>query len=486
MSHQKKTSRRTFLKQCAALNTLGYSSIYSAIGGLGLTSQMAKAQTSRPSQYRAIVCVYLTGGNDLNMLIPTDEDNYNLYSQLRGSFALDRSNNPSGNRDVFLPISSGSGGSQRNFGLHPACGINTNNAGSGGFKDLYDDGNLAFIANTGSLLEPTTANQFRSESVNLPPSIGNHLIQKDFVRAGSFVNGSYNTGWAGRIADLFQIQQGGTPLNMTLLGDNIWQRGEASSTYSMSGASVRQPVGYRATGSTAAESLRRSVLDDVNNLSRDDRNLFIREYARIAEQSFNLSDALRDGAQDQAIQLNTVFPSTVLGNQMRSVAQLINARNGLDMDQQIFYLDSGGWDMHQGLLANHASNLEELSAAMAAFYAATVEMGLENQVLTFTNSDFGRTLQPNNNGSDHGWGGTQVVMGGRVNGGQVYGEFPMFEEGDGNGQFRDFRTIMVPSIATDQVSSTIAKWFGDFSDSTLNEIFPNVGSFNSIDLGFIS
>lgn len=485
MSNNRSNSRRSFLKQCAALNTLGYASAFSALGGLNLTSQVAHAQTTRPSEYKAIVCVYLTGGNDLNMLIPTDDDNFNLYRQIRGdALSLSRQDNPDG--EVFIPITSGSGGSQVDYGLHPSCGVvdGALGAGSGGFKKLYDQGNLAFIANTGSLLEPTTVNQFKAESVNLPPSLFNHLVQKDFVRAGSYVNGAYTTGWAGRISDLYNSNQG-SPLNITLLGDNIWQRGERSSAYGFNGSSVRQLVGYRGSNGGSVEAIRRAALDDINNLAQLENNLFVKEYGRIVHDSLSLSDRLRDGAQTQGIELTTEFPNTVMGARMKSIAELINAREGLSMPQQVFYVDSGGWDMHDDLIVEHAGNLQELSAAMTAFYQATVEMGLQDQVVTFTNSDFGRTLDANSTGSDHGWGGTQLVMGGRVNGGQVVGEFPLFTEGDGETQFRDFRGTLVPSIATDQVSSTIAKWFGGFSDATLNEIFPNVSNFNSNDLGFI-
>jgi len=207
---------------------------------------------------------------------------------------------------------------------------------------------------------------------------------------------------------------------------------------------------------------------------------------RIVDESFQLSDYLRTRLQDASPELQTEFPSTVLGQRLRNVARLIKARNELEMPQQTFYVDSGGWDMHDDLIARHSSNLEELSAAMAAFYAATEEMGLENNVITFTNGDFGRTLDPNSSGSDHAWGGSQVVMGGKVAGGQVYGDFPMLIDGDGETQFREFRGTLVPSTSIDQVSSTIAKWFGDFSDNTLEELFPNLHNFDEYDLGFIS
>lgn len=478
MNNNKNTSRRSFLKQCATLSTAGYAGGLSAIGGLGLTSQMARAQTTRPSQYRAIVCIYLTGGNDLNMLIPTDSDNFDLYKERRGTIGLER--------DQFIDISSGSGGGRRDFGLHPSCGVINNDllAGSGGIKSLYDQGNLAFIANTGSLLVPTTAEQFARKNVPLPPSIGNHLVQKDFVRAGAYVNGAYSTGWAGRIADLF-TSDGDSPLNITLHGDNIWQRGERTSTYSFSGNNIRTLVGYRNSGGSEDEAIRRIALDDINRLAQEEDHLFLKEYGRIVHNSLELSDSLRQGASERKIQLTTKFPKGTVAQRLKSIAELINAREGLSMPQQVFYVDSPGWDMHDNLIGEHASNLQDLSAAMTAFYKALQEMGLENQVVTYTNSDFGRTLNANSTGSDHGWGGTQMVMGGRVDGGKVYGQYPRFVEGGGETQFRDFRGLLIPSISADQVSSTIARWFGDFSDSTINDIFPNVSAFNTNDLGFI-
>jgi len=198
----------------------------------------------------------------------------------------------------------------------------------------------------------------------------------------------------------------------------------------------------------------------------------------------NISSSLRDGAAIRNIELTTEFPNTRLGGLMKNVANLINARDGLSMPQQTFYINSNGWDHHSDLLSRHSDNLEELSSAMAAFYAATVEMGLQDDVVTFTNTEFGRTLDPNSTGSDHAWGGNQVVMGGAIKGGQVFGDYPVFSPEDP--QFREFRGTLIPSISSEQINSTIAKWFGGFNDSTLRELFPTLRSFDEYDLGFIS
>lgn len=477
-----KINRRSFLKQCAYLNAAGYASVYSALGGLSMTAH-AQSSVARPSRYRAIVCVYLTGGNDLNMLIPTADENYNAYTAVRGDgLSLLRESDGS-NKEVFIPITSGSGDNQKSFGLHPACGIvdSALGAGSGGFKKLYDQGNLSFIANTGALLEPTTVEEFTNKSVNLPPKLFGHLAQKDFVRAGVAYDGSAINGWAGRIADLY-ADGSSPPLNISFSGDNLWQRGANTVAYGFSSSSVPRPFGYQISGGGAAETRRREALNDINQLDQD--HMFAREYGRIIDESFTLSDTLREGATVQNINITTEFPSTNLGAQLKNVAKLINARDGLQMPQQVFYVNAGGWDQHDNLLTRHRSTLRELSSAMAAFYEATVEMGLEDDVITYTNCDFGRTLDPNSTGSDHAWGGNQVIMGGQVNGGQVFGDYPMFSPD--HPQYREFRGTLVPTIATDQVSSTVAKWFGDFSDSTLLELFPNLQSFNEYDLGLIS
>ncbi len=453
-------NRRAFLKNCALLSAAGYASGLSTLGGLGMSAQAA----TRPSEYRAMVCIYLTGGNDHNMLVPNDSDWYENYAELRGSLAIDR--------DDQIDLSSTHNPNQQQFGLHPACGA---------MKTLYDDEKLAFVANIGALIEPTTREDFQNRLVRLPPKLFSHLSQKDFVRVGLPFNGEKVSGWAGRVADLYR-DTATTPLNLSFVGDNVWQRGEFTSGYSISGGGIPRIIGYRPTIGFDQEDARRAALDQMNQLSQD--HLLVREYGRKIHESLSLSRGLRDGLEVQEIELSTSFPSTRLGQNLKNVAKLINARNGLSMPQQVFYVDSGGWDHHDNLLSRHTTNLQELSDALSAFYAATEEMGLENQIVTFTNSEFGRTLDPNSSGSDHAWGGTQIVMGGQVDGGKVYGQFPELAEDDP--QFVEFRGTLVPSIATDQMSSTIAKWFGDFSDSELKEIFPNLLNFDSTDLGFIS
>ncbi len=453
-------NRRAFLKQCALTSAAGYTGALAGLGSLSMTAQAA----ARPSQYKAIVCVYLTGGNDINMLVPNDNSRYQSYADLRGPLAIAR--------EQQLNIRSELSNTQQDFGLHPSCAA---------LKSLYDDNKLAFVANVGALLEPTTNDDFVNRTVRLPPKLFSHLSQKDFVRVGLPFNGERMSGWAGRIADLYR-NTNASPLNLSLVGDNVWQRGNITDSYGISGGGIPRVRGYRPNIGSDREDARRAALDRMNQLQQD--HLLVREYSKRMDSSLSLSRRLREGSEQQLINLTTQFPSSRLGKNLRNVAKLINARQGLEMPQQIFYVDAGGWDHHDNLLNRHRDNLTELSDALAAFYAATQEMGLANEVVTFTNSDFGRTLVPNSNGSDHAWGGTQIVMGGSVQGGQVYGEFPEFSADDP--QYISFRGTLVPTIATDQLSSTIAKWFGDFSDSELKELFPNLLEFDTSDLGFLS
>jgi len=447
-------SRRTFLTQCALLSAAGVASPYAAYGSLRMSSALAAA--SPPADYRAMVCVYLIGGNDNNMLVPTDASNYDLYQNMRGSLAIAQ--------EDLLPVTSSYDGVTNTYGIHPSCT---------GMKELYDNANLAFVVNTGALLEPTTAQSYLSKTAALPPKIFSHNSQKDFVQAGLPFAGERLTGWGGRIADMFKASGSTAPLNLSFNGDNVWQRGEQTTAYGLRGSTVVPVYDYRDNG-RPLDAARKRALETINRLPTD--HLLTSEYGRIMQDSLDLSDQLRDGVSQQEIDLQTDFPSTKAGQLFRNTARAINARKGMQMPQQNFYIFLNGWDHHDGLLSRHRATLSELDGGLSAFYKALQEMGVENQVTTFTNHDFGRTLRSNGDGSDHAWGGHQVVIGGAIDGGKVYGEHPIFSADDP--QFLDRRGALVPSTSTDQFSASIAKWFGDFSESQLLEIFPNLANFD--------
>ena len=465
-------SRRRFLAQCALFSATGAAGSLASLGALSLPSA-ALAASPRPTQYKAMVCIYLTGGNDLNMMVPLDD--YDNYKQLRSNLALKRTD--------LLPISAGSGPSSRSYGLHPSFS---------GAHELYQSKKLAFVANTGALNMPTTAANFTNNSVPLPPKLFAHNTQKEFVRAGLPFDGRRITGWAGRIADMYMASNptANTPLNLSLHGDNIWQRGSSTSAYGLSGASIPQLRGFDNITTGPGGDDRGAAMRAINELDTD--HLFTSEYGRILQSSLDLSDTLRSGISQPKVALQTVFPNTKFAANLKNIANVINAREGMQMPQQVFYVNSGGWDHHRDLLGNHSSNLKTLGDALVAFDKALEEMGLQDQVVTFTNHDFGRTLTSNGSGSDHAWGGHQLIMGGKglsnssVKGGEVYGVHPEFAPSDP--QFLNFRNrgVIVPSTSTDQLSATLAKWFGGFSDSELLDLFPSLANFNDIDLGFMA
>jgi len=457
-------SRRDFLTQCALFSAAGFTSPFAAIGAQSLTAAAARA-INPPTEYRAMVNIFLAGGNDTNLLVPNDNAGYSLYDQVRTSVALPRNS--------LLPITSNTTGSVEQFGIHPSAS---------GMQTLYNEGNLGFIANSGALFEPTTAAEYnnrRNVNKRLPPNLFSHNSQQDFVRACLPYEGERLTGWGGRIADMFKASGSTAPLNLSFSGDNIWQRGSNTLAYGLGRDGVRRLDYYR-DDSNATRASRKAALAQMNQLAND--HLLTQEYGRIVQNSLQLSDNLREGAQIQEIDLQTVFPDTRAGGLLNSVARLINARNGLQMPQQNFYVVLGGWDQHSQLLNRHASTLGQLDGALLAFYRSLEEMGLQNQVTTFTNTDFGRTLTSNGDGSDHAWGGHQIIMGGAIDGGKVYGTYPRLTPDDP--QFVERRGALVPSTSMDVISATIAKWFGEFTDSQLLDIFPNLANYNVRDLGF--
>ncbi len=456
-------NRRRFLTQCAAFSASGMAGSMAALSSLALPSAALAANRTRPSEYRALVCLYLTGGNDMNMMVPLDD--YDNYKRVRGGVAIDR--------DQLLPITSGTGADTQQFGLHPSME---------GAHELYNAKKLAFIANAGALLRPTTAQNFNRAGQS-PRQLFSHNSQKDFVRAGLPFDGRRVNGWAGRIADLY-ADTATVPLNLTLGGNNLWQRGALTSSYALTSNFVATAGEYRLSGS-ANDRARGDLLQRINKLGTN--HLLTREYGRLSQRALDLSEQLVDRVGQGEVSLQTQFPG---GSPLREVAELINARKSLNMPQQIFYVDIGGWDQHNDLLSRHQQSLRGLSDQLKAFDSALEEMGLQNNVVTFTNHDFGRTLQPNGSGSDHAWGGHQLVMGGTggsssiVKGGAVYGKHPIFSPDDE--QYIDFRGVLVPSTSTDQISSSVAKWFGDFSDNELVELFPNLANFNEKTLGFMA
>jgi uncharacterized protein (DUF1501 family) len=411
------------------------------------------------SDYKALVCVFLFGGNDSwSMVVPRSTAEYGAYLASRRNLAIAR--------ESLLPITPSGGGE---FGMHPAMA---------GLASLFESGRCAVIPNVGPLITPTTLEQYRAKSVPLPPQLFSHNDQQGQWqtlrgRAPS------KTGWAGRVADVLAAQLPDQQLatNLSLSGSSIFQAGIATTPYIMGAAG---PQTFKAFGTSSLQQARRSAFERLMAASQP--SMYGRSYADVHERAVSLSGTV-NSALASAPSIATQFPAnSSLATQLKTVARLIAVRGQLGMSRQIFFVAAGGFDTHDDQLLNQPALLGDVSASLAAFHAATVELGVAGNVTTFTNSDFGRSLTSNGDGSDHAWGGVQMVIGDSVRGRAFYGEYPVLEIGGANdvGGGR-----LIPAQSSDQYVATLVKWFG-VPDAQLQSIAPSIGNFAQRDLGFMS
>ncbi|HJT80658.1 MAG TPA: DUF1501 domain-containing protein [Chthoniobacterales bacterium] len=449
-------TRRNFIRQaaCAALGTTG---LLSTIWDL----RRVNAATAG-GDYKALVCLFLYGGNDANnVLIPNDTTNYDIYSAARGSLAIPRAEL----QPLTIPTGDG-----RQFGLHPNLPE---------LASLFNQGKLTMVANVGTLVAPTTRKDYVNGTAAVPENLFSHEDQAVQWMTSVPDRQDIRTGWGGRAADLLASLNGNSKVSLALsiAGTNTFEVGNTVIPYLISPSGS---VGLRGIGSRNQNAMIR-IQGFKNLLALPHHNLFEAAYAdtmsRSIEQNEILTAALRG-----VTPLQTAFPATELGRQLAMVAKLIAARANLGMQRQIFFCAVGGYDTHGDQMPAQAGLLTELSGAMNAFYNATVEMGVAQSVTTFTASDFGRTLPSNGNGSDHGWGSHQFVMGGAVRGGRLYGTFPTLAV-NGPDDTEDGRWI--PTTSVDEFSATLARWFG-VSDSDMPTVFPNIGRFAHPNLGFLA
>jgi uncharacterized protein (DUF1501 family) len=441
----------------------------------------AFAQTS---DYKALVCIFLFGGNDAgNMVIPYDD--YASYSaaRLNAGLAL-----PQASLLQIRPSSMGS-----IFGLHP---------GMTGLHELWGLGRAAVVCNVGPLAEPTTRASYISGTARVPPNLFSHSDQQHqwqtSVSAGG-IGGS--SGWGGRIAD----RTGG--LNLTsfppltsMAGTPMFTNGVVERPLALAPAPTRVDTALRLDGFPIPPETDARFLAMKELLNKDLQLTLVRGASRVTGEALGVEAALR-AAGDPVIAPFPLNPRTGLGNQLEQVAKIISLRSVLGMTRQIFFCSLGGFDNHSAqvtagnpVTGTHANLLAQLSGAMRAFYDATTTLGVSSQVTTFTLSDFSRTFVPNGTmGTDHAWGAHQFVMGGAVRGGDFYGVmgpngsiFPTLAPGGPNDtdQGTSARGRWIPSVAVDQFGATLATWFG-VSSADLSGVFPNIGRFNSTNLGFM-
>jgi uncharacterized protein (DUF1501 family) len=466
----KRFNRREFLKRTSAAAAAG--AAFAHYPGMAFSQGMG---TTAPfGDYKALVCLFLHGGNDsYNMLIPRSNAEYNVYAASRQNMAVAQNDllaiNP------LTPDGT-------DYGLHPVMG---------GIQNLFEQGRAAFVNNIGPLVEPTTKADFLNKSVLLPPQLFSHNDQQDQWHSlkGAAVS---NTGWAGRIADLIRDRVAGQQLatNVSLHGSSLYQSAEETVAYVMGS---NGPIPF--TGFARPEDLndptltpeeialielfieQRSAFERV--IDANYNTVYERGFADVQRRAVSSVDLVND-ALAQAPVLTTVFPQTELGNQLRTVAEMIAVKDSLQMERQVFLVEKGGFDSHDDQLVNQPMLLGDVNDSVTAFYDALIEIGMAGSVTTFTQSDFGRTMTSNGDGTDHAWGGIQFVLGDAVAGRDLYGTFPDLALGSnddvGGGRF-------IPTTSADQYAATLAKWFG-IDDLDLPTVAPNIGNFGVQDLGF--
>ena len=411
--------------------------------------------------YKALVCLFLYGGNDANnVLIPSDTSHYNSYAAARGVLSIPQAN--------ILPLTIPTGDG-RQYGFHPNLPELAN---------LFNQGNLTMVTNVGTLVAPTTRDDYINGTAAVPENLFSHEDQAVQWMTSVPDRGDIRTGWAGRSADLLASLNGNSKVSMSLsiAGTNTFEVGNVVIPYLIS---PDGSLGLNGIGTGDPNDAIR-IQGFKNLLGLTHNNLLEAAYADTMSRSIAENEVLT-AALNGVPALQTAFPDTDLGHQLAMVAKLIAARSNLSMQRQIFFCAVGGYDTHGDQLAAQAGLLGELSAAMSAFYSATVELGVGQSVTTFTASDFGRTLPTNGGGSDHGWGSHQFVMGGAVRGHQLYGTFPTLAV-DGPDDTEDGRWI--PTTSVDEFSATLARWFG-VADSDMSTVFPNIGRFAHPNLGFL-
>ena len=478
IDHSDFLARRAFLRRSGHLALAGVAAPFA----LNLAA-MGEAAAFGATDYKALVCVFLYGGNDYgNTVVPVDNAHYDKYSAIRGGGAgrsaggialaqADLAATTLAQAAGASPLADG-----LTYALHPSMTA---------MKSLFASGKAAVQLNVGPLVMPMTKAQYLSSNrvANpLPPKLFSHNDQQSIWQSSS-PEGS-TVGWGGNLGDLALASGANTDAVFTCIsvtGNAVFLSGDTALPYNVTsnGAVAVNGIKSNVYGSSAVKDL-------LSTLIQQDRTHTLEnEYVRVMQRSI-ASEGKVTSALAGAGTLATVFPSTGLAAQLKMVARMIQSRAALGAKRQVFMVSLGGFDLHDNLIAQHPGLLSQVSDAMSAFYSATVELGLADNVTAFTASDFGRTLTSNGDGADHGWGNHHFVVGGAVRGQRFYGTAPAVEV-DGSGDVGQGR--LLPTTSVDQFAATLAKWFG-VSAGEMASVVPNIGRFGGsgypVDLGFLA
>ena len=456
-------TRRRFLGEmnCAAI---GSTSVLSALLNLQLSGRLAAQTGGEDEDYRAIVCLFLSGGNDsFNMLAPFSGDARADYEASRGEIALPADDY------TLLPDSLPDG---RQLGLHKRMPE---------VSDLYTEGKAAFLCNVGSLIEPTNLDAIKFGTARLPLGLYSHSDQTAHWQSSTPEQRNARTGWGGRLADLIESVNGGSDIsmNVSVAGRNLYQVGNSSSAFTI------RPGGLPALSQwdQAAYLPRRNALQSL--LDQNYQSALERTFSGSKQEAIEIGEQFRS-AYSQGTPITTTFDSSNgYAIQLQEVARTIAARDLLSKKRQTFFVLRRGWD-HHGSLNDHPALLGQLSQAIGQFQNAMAELGVEDKVTLFTASDFGRTLSPNAGGSDHAWGGNQIIVGGGVQKG-IYGDYPDLALGN---QLDTGRGRLIPTTSVDEYYAELALWLG-VNPTDMGYVLPNLHRFHDISggeapLGFMS
>ena len=487
--------RRSFLgsSSCAAVSSIP---LLNTLINLRLAGSIANAAPPLAGEYRAIVCLFLSGGNDsYNLLTPfsgpsaTHADSYQEYANSRGNLTLSKDPSSSQHLHEIHPLNTPG----RTFGVHPSMP---------NLAARFAAGDAAFVANVGTLIEPVqNRSQVIAAAKHLPLGLYSHSDQIEQWQT-SVPHSRSGIGWAGKMMDIIKDinPNQAVSMNISMDGSNVFQSGITGAEYAVNPGNVYQPEG----GAVALEGYAQDYLADegfTNAASAAVDGLLAKNYSNLLQQTYQQKRrtaqeaySLYHGATAGTLPGNIVFPNTALGRQLRQVCKTIMGRTALGAVRQTFFVNRGGWDHHSDTLTLQLGMLEEVDDAIAAFWAQLVALGVENQITLFSGSDFGRTLTSNDQGSDHAWGGNHFVMGGSVVGRKIYGQYPSLalnpESGVEINPLDTGRGRLIPTTSCDQYFAELALWLG-VPQSSLPFILPNIGNFyaaNSVTppLGFLA
>ncbi len=448
-------NRRKFIK-------LGCKTIVGAGLMSSATARLATAQSTAADNYRALVCINLNGGNDgFNLLVPDSGAEYNEYASGRGHLAVPKSD--------LLSLNTASANTT-------SAGLNPHMAE---LLPLYERGQVAFMANVGTLVEPTTPEDVRNKSVRLPEQLFSHNDQSSQWHKLDH-NRQWNSGWGGRVNDLLAPQQSNPSLaSVSLDGNNHWMSGSDASTFTISSTGVKSYSGMEDMTNDWQMPRRQAF---IQLLHENYSNTFERSYAELQSRALVLSTNV-GAALTRFGDLQTPLPpENELAEQLAMVAKLIAVKDEFRMTRQLFYVNLGGFDTHDNQLANQPALFTKLSQALAFFNQALAEINQLENVTSFTSSDFGRSITSNGDGTDHGWGNHHLVMGGSVLGGDIYGQIPRIAVG-GPDDARNGR--IVPTTSVSQYAATQLSWLG-LDDDQIDAMLPTLGNFNQRNLGFLA